>query len=414
MRIWIKALIGITAGLITGIIIPYESAAGITTLEFLSTLAINIGRYMFFPLIFFSLTLMVFELNRNKLLLRTIIHTLWLIVVTSLVFSAIGTLSALALKQEAIPILTQTMESFDFPNIKEIFLTTFPRNSFKIFSVSENFIFPLVVFALFFGWALSYDTISTRPAVDLFDSLSKTFSFMNRIIIEISGLLLFFIAAYLVLNLKTKDDIHLFTSYLLFLSLVSAVLIFLIYPLLVFAITKNKRPYKFLFGILTPSLVAFISGDVYFSLSLQIRHNEKNLGVNERINTLTTAFLAVLGRAGTALVTSSSFILVLKAYSSTLNFSSIITIIFLSFIISFVAGSTPGAGVIISLAMIATIFKKSTTDSHLLIMQVAPLMLAFSALLDTINASFISLVTDYIINKKDLDKKPNIPIKRFI
>ncbi|MBN2652773.1 MAG: dicarboxylate/amino acid:cation symporter [Spirochaetales bacterium] len=415
MKVWIKILLGIIAGIITGIAIPPSSPAAIPTLNFLSDLSINIGRYIFFPMIFFSLTLMVFELNRNKMLFKTILHTSWLMILTAFIFAAIGTISALALNPGVIPILTEEIPVIVPPTIAEILLQTFPRNLFKIFSTDGNFLFPIIVFAFFFGWNLSFDKITTRPSVDLVDSLARTFYHMNNFIVEIAGFLLFFCSTYFVVTLKSKADIKLFTDYLLFLTLISAILIFVIYPLAIYLTTKNKRPYKFLFGIMSPAMAGFITGDIYFSLALQIRHNEKNLGINERINTLTTSFLAVLGRSGTALVTGSSFILVHKAYSSLpLTFSEVLFVIILSFAISFVSGTVPGAGTIISLSIIAAIFKKSTTDSHLLINQVAPLMLAFSAMLDTINAAFISLLTDYLTNKKSYEQKQKIPISKFI
>ena len=69
MKIWIKILLGIIIGISLGLFIV-PGSQGQEVIDYLAELMIRIGRYVVFPLVFFSLIIGSFELKREKKLLR--------------------------------------------------------------------------------------------------------------------------------------------------------------------------------------------------------------------------------------------------------------------------------------------------------------------------------------------------------
>ena len=65
MKIWIKVLLGIIIGIILGVFLPVGGNEQ-ATMDYISALLIRIGRYIIFPLVFFSLVIGTYELKREK------------------------------------------------------------------------------------------------------------------------------------------------------------------------------------------------------------------------------------------------------------------------------------------------------------------------------------------------------------
>jgi len=412
MRIWIKTLIAITLALLAGLLIPLEWDGVVSFFNLFSTLSLNIGRYILFPLIFFSLVIRSFDLHRKRKLGKTVGFSWILIFITTLLFSIIGTVATFLL--ENMPINRQIENSpLEIPSFQDLLLNIFPENLFSIFLQDGNFLIPIVFFALFFGWNLSFDKITTRPIADLFDSLSKTFFHINIFFAEVSGFGIFFIMTSQLLTLRgpqTAGHLNYFQNFFMLLVILTVLIIFAFYPLMLFLFGRQKNPYRVLFGILTPLVAAFVSGDLFYSTLLSFQHNEKNLGVKHPINVTTTSITAVAGRAGTALITSASVVFLMKSYysSASIGFFSILFVILLSFTFSFFTGAFHRDGIIVSVALIFIVLQKKGNEYMNLIV-IAPFLYSFAALIDSVNNSVIT----FIVGER-IEKNRTIPVKDYI
>ncbi len=406
MKIWIKLLAGIIIGALLGKILPLNN--GDTSVFFLSLseIVISIGRYCIYPLLFFSLIVGSFRLKLEGILLRVYGRTVGYLLLSTALLILIGTISVLLFFPEGIHPAIQTGSDYSIPGVSETIMEVFPRNFFMIFVNDGNFILPLCFFAFFFGINLTYDKQLTVPVVQFFDVLSKVFYHINSFIIEVLGLGLIIVSASMLIQLRSISQLMIFSQLFFVLIFNSVILIFGILPGLLYLLMREKQnPYKWLYAIIAPAIAGFISGDSYFSLTLLVRHGKENLGIPRKIGSTTFPLFALFGRAGTALVTCVAFIIVLKSYSRIeISVSQIFWIISFAFFISFVLGSFPGQGAIVSISILCSLFDSGIKEGYLILLPVAFLLVSFGVFLDVVVSAFVSLlVADHENIHKEVD-----------
>ena len=393
MKIWIKMTAGVIIGVLLGFILPAADESLNEVFSYLAELIINIGRYAVFPLVFFSLAYGIFELRQEKKLLRVYGRTILYLIISSVLLVIIGTLSVLFFSPDRIPIIIEVESIFTVPGIKEILLEIFPRNFFLVFINNGNFLLPVFFLASFLGLNFSFDKVETRPVTQFFNAMSRIFYHINSFVIEILSLGMIILITYLIMLIRGTSEISLFGQLILLLSIDSFIVIFGVFPLILYFAGGRENPYKWMYAVIAPALAGFASGDSYFSLTTLIRHGKENLGIPRSIASTTFPLFALFGKAGTAMVTSISFTIILKSYSSLgIDWIGVLVIIGLSIIVSFITGSIPGMGVFVSLSLISTMFGKGMENGYLIIKPVIPLLLSFGVMLDVITAAVSSML----------------------
>ncbi len=392
MKIWIKFLIGTIIGIFIALF-PEHSAASRDLLSFFSELTINIGRYILFPLIFFSLAIGVYELKQEKRALKTYTKLILYLVLSTAFMTILGTLSVLIFSPERIPILIEEEVRYSVPGIREVLMQIFPKNAFRVFIPDGNFLLPLSFLSFFLGLNFSFDRLVTKPVIEFFDSMSRILYHINSFIVEIIGIGFIALTASFLLQIKSAPEMNLFTQLLIVISIDTVIVIFGIYPGLIYISGLKENPYKWLYAIMGPALGGFISKDIYFTLPLLIKHGKENLGIPRKIGSSSFPVFAIFGRAGTALVTSVSFIVIMKSYSGLgITFFQVLWVIVFSFLVSFVLGSFPGLGVFVALSLLCSLYGKGLDVGFLILKPVAPILVSFGVLLDIITAAFVSFM----------------------
>ena len=105
MKIWVKYLIGLVLGIIAGIVFSNNSSAAVQAVKPYADIFIHIGRYSFYPLVFFSLTIGVHELLLNKKFFVTHRNTFLMIISAAFFSTIIGISITLLFSPERIPVL---------------------------------------------------------------------------------------------------------------------------------------------------------------------------------------------------------------------------------------------------------------------------------------------------------------------
>ena len=141
-------------------------------------------------------------------------------------------------------------------------------------------ILPVFIMAVLIGFNLNFDKVITRPAVQLFESLSGVFFHINSFIIELMGFFMVPLAWYLTIQIRNTAEIDLFRQMLLAVGIDILVIIFIIYPVIIYLAAGRKNPYKWIYAAIAPALAAIASGDSLFSLGLQIKNSRENMGAN--------------------------------------------------------------------------------------------------------------------------------------
>ena len=188
-------------------------------------------------------------------------------------------------------------------------------------------------------------------------------------------------------------DLALFKQILIILGLDCALVVFAIFPALLYFLGGQQNPYKWLYAVLAPALTAFFSGDNYLSLVMLAKHGKENLGVPRRVGSAVYSLFAVFGRAGTAMVAGAAFLLILKSYSSLeISFLQVLWTLAFSLFVSLTLGTVPGLGAYVALSILCGIYGRGIQEGYLILRPIAPLLVSSGVLLDVLSSAFVSLL----------------------
>lgn len=403
MKLWISSVLAILAGTLAALFIPFgETGQGI--LIKYSDLAINIGRYIVFPLVFFSLSIAVCKLRRENHLARTTFFSFIYIVGTTVLLVIIGIIVTLTISPARIPLIVETQTVFNLTDQSNTLMKIFPQNMFTVLTGSGNVLLPLYVLSFSLGFIIYKDREISEPTFNLFDSLSRILYDLNIAITRITPILLLGLSFRMVKSIKEIADLSMFRDLIIILIATSLLVLLIIYPFILFLTDKNNNPFKTLYAVLTPLLTGLISGDSFFSLSMMSRAGKENLKISRKTAALTLPLSAMFGKAGTAMVTSIAFLTILKSYSSLeITLYQIIWVTLFSILVSFTLASIPSLGAYTALYILSSIYSRSHTghmDSYLLIKPIFPILIGFAVMIDVATSALITILVSRLKPKK--------------
>jgi Na+/H+-dicarboxylate symporter len=404
MKVWIKLLIGAILGIILGNFLP-DSQRVMDGLVWLEQFVLSIGRYAIIPVLIFSLAISIYELRQDGQFWPLVIKNLLLIAGISMLVIGVGVLATLAFSPGRIPVIAE--EQLDVirldvaKNIKELF----PYNMFSVLSGEGVYLFPVYVFAFFFGMGLSYDKSYSKPIISITDSLSRIFLYILSFFIEILGFIMIVLSAYWMVRFKGVLQAGIFFNLIFLLGLIAAVLGFGILPLFLYFIRPKTNPWTILYGSLGPAIAGLFSGDINFTLPVLIQHTKENFGVRRRSNVVSMALFSSFCRAGSAMVAAVAFIFIYKSYSRMgMDPSVVMSIGVRAFVISFLLARHPGDGAYTALAVLCLGYGQGFEAGCLILKPMAFYLIAVGTFLDVMIASFasyaIARLNGYIVEEK--------------
>ena len=393
MKIWIKLLIGTIIGILLGFFLPLRGAEQQETLSFLANLVIHIGRYTIFGMIFFSLAIGTYELKQEKKLARVYGRIILYMVISTFILVLIGIASVVFIPIERVPIIIEEQAVRSAPGIQEMVLRVFPKNMFKVFVTEGNFLFPLFFLAFFIGLNFSFDRLITRPAISFFDSISRIFYHINSFIVEILAVGMIILSIQFIKEIRSTEELELFRQLLIILIINTVLIIFGIFPVLLYVVGKRENPYMWLYAMIAPAITAFLSRDIYFTLTSLTKHGKDSMGVPRKVGSAGYPLFAMFGRAGTAMVTAVSFVVILTSYSSLgINFSLFLWVMLFSFLFSFTLSTAPAAGVFAALSGMCALYGRGLEEGYLILGAVMPILISFGVLIDVFTASLVTIL----------------------
>ena len=394
MKVWIKYIIGIALGLIVALILPVDNAVMAGILSFLNDLVIHIGRYVVVPLIFCTTIVSFNKLRSSKLILKTSIWTFSIIIISSLLLTFVGILSILTVKLPRIPITVDTSTDTFVLGVKNMILSLFPFSAFN--SIMEgSFLLVGFLFAALIGWESAVNVESTifKPVFTLADSLSKLFYNIAVFFTEAMSILCIVIMCCWTVSFKSIILSGIYTPMIIMFLVDLILIVGVIYPLIIRYLCHDPHPYRVLYASIAPALLSFISGDSNLVLPLTIRHAKESLGIRRRCGGFTFPLFSIFARGGSALVTTISFILIWRSYSSlSIPFTDVLWIFGVSFGLSFLLGGLPSGCAFILLTILCGKYARGFETSFLLLKPAALIICSFATLFDTITAMFGSYI----------------------
>ena len=392
MKIWMKYLMGALLGAALALAIPLEDTGLRNAMGFLFDISIRIGRYALVPLVLFSVPVAVFEQNEDKEFWRGLGRTMLVLLAAVAVLSLFGVGVAAAVRPARIPLVADTGSVGRILGIKDLLLAVFPESPFAALA-SGQFLLPTYFLALLLGLAFSHDRSATKPVVQLFDSLSRVFYQINSFFAEFLGILIIATTAHNVLELRAAPRADVYRPLMATVGIEALVVILVVLPAVLWFFGGRKNPYRILYALLAPSLAALVSGDLYFPLGTLMKHAKESLGIRRRANALDIPLAAIFGRAGTALVTSTAFIVVLSSFSNLgVSPGSLLWIVVFAPIATLLVGSSPDRGAMAALMSLCALYGRGFENGFLIAAPVALPLIAVGSFLDALWAGCASLL----------------------
>ena len=388
MKIWLKYLIAIAVGILAAIIIPSGSIQAQAVLNFLVELSVRFGRYTIVPLLFFSIAMAACNLREEHLMVKTGLWTFGTIIISSLGLTILGLLTALIFKIPRIPITIEKVTDVPAFDIQTLITKIFPYSAFESLA-DGSYLLPCFVLAGLFGAACASDKVASKPTLTLFDSISRVCYTVMSLFTELLTFGIVAIVAKWSFDLVASLRLGYYGFLILMLLILTLLIAFVFYPLILRFLCHDHRPYKVLFASLSSVIVAFFSGDTNLTLALNYRNGKENLGIRRRINSMASPLFSIFARGGTALVSAICFVVVLRSYSSLgISGGDVFWILGVAFGLSFFLGEIPYGGPIYVITIMCSLYGRGFENGYLLLKDLTPILCSFAAVIDCLTAVF--------------------------
>ena len=337
--IW-QISIGFIAGILFGRMATPEVVSYVQPLGSIFMALLNM---LIVPLVLSSLIVGVSSLGDLKALGRIGVKTVVLYLVTTAIAIAIG----LALGNIIQPgtgmdlALAKAQEAKAAPSLGQVLTNMFPKNAFAAM-VNANML-QIIVFALFFGVALTMAGEKGKPALAFFDSMAEVMYKMTVIVMKFAPYGVFALIAVTV----SKYGMAVLLP---FAKVIAAVYIgciihaVVVYSGLVTVFTR-KSPLWFFRGIKEASLTAFVTRSSAGTLpvTMECCHN---MGVPEKVSSFVLPLGATINMDGTALYQGVCALFIAQAFGIPLSIGAQLGILLTATLGSIGTAGVPGAGLI--------------------------------------------------------------------
>ncbi len=399
MKLWLKYTLSSILGIFLAYFLP-EIRLIDTTVYTIGEFSLRMGRFLIFPLLFFTLPVAVCQLRREKTLFSTMRRLIFMSLLTCFLFMVVTILLFRIIPTERVPIIieSETWQSV-IPFRNELFLPTLkeqarlllPINFFNIFNSKADALLPALLFAFVLGAQLSRSREEAEPLYNVFDSSGRMFYYLTELFSTLLTLSLFSLSFESLRHIKTIPDLSSYSSFIILALVVFLILFCVVLPLSYYLITK-RNPLHELPIVLPAIIVSSFSGDPYFNLIPLIHGLREGGGVKRKISGVVLPFMALFSRPGTAAITAISMLTILKSYSSLeLTFFQYLLVGGSSILVSFTLFSQSYLGVYVALITTMGFYGRGTTEAYVHILPVLPILGGLATLLDSTTAAYMTL-----------------------
>lgn len=408
MKTWIKIFAGTLTGTLLAIFLPQVPFI-LETAEYLKNLVVSMGRYIITPLLFFSLIVAACQLQREKKLLSVFIKTVAYAVGASLVLILTGIAASLVYNPGIVRENIKGVIPINIPTFKEVLTGIFPDNMFHIFNNSADIMLPLIILAILLGYFFTKDREEAEPAYNVADSFSRILYKINSFFISLTFFWSLILSYWYTTEIMATSDFSILPSLTLMLGITSAAVIFIIYPVIYYYMSGKQNPLKYLYSTSVALVISVLSGNIFFTQTAMIKTAKENMGIRRQSAAFTLPVLSIISKAGTAMVSVISFIVILKSNSSLdITLFQIVWIAGVSFLVSFCLPTIPGVSIFASLHLIFQLYGNTMQDSYLILKSAMPILATASAIL---NCATILLITNLIADRDQ--RKEYVSVKEF-
>lgn len=334
--------------------------------------------------------------DRKIKLLSVNMHIALLALVTTVVLVIIGGLVILIFKPPRIPIIYQEIDVIRPLTLEQIFLQTFPANLFNVFSQSGNYLLPITILAMLLGLTIKSESKTLQRVPQLLTEISVIFTKLLYIFLEFLGIGIIILSINVILQLRSITDLRIFYQLITLIFITTVAIIFIVYPALAVLFRCKTNPYILLKNLLSPLIVAAVSGDSYFTAPLLLQLFHQRISRNKAVPYNITLVGVLLCRAGSAFVTSIVFFVVLRSYSAIeITLIRALWVMLTIILISPIASTAPRLGIVHMFVIITGLYGNGIENDFLIIIPILPILIIIATVIDTLTVGFVGyLIAD--------------------
>ena len=351
-----KILIAMVAGIVAGSIFaavgdvlePVSSFLVDGVLDAIGRIFIILLQMMVVPLVLVSLVCGVTSLGDFRVLGRVGAKTLGLYLITT----AIAIVLALTLATFLAPGSGfQLPADFDFepgqaPPLGDVLINMFPSNPIR--ALAEGQMLQIIVFALFFGFALTQTGEAGARIASFFDDLNEIIMRMVLFVIRTAPIGVF----ALLTTTFAEQGLEVLMPLARYFSAV--VIVLLLHLLLVYtSIVRlaGLNPFQFLRKMRAVMTFAFSTSSSSATIPVTLNTLERRMGIGNSVASFTVPLGATINMDGTAIMQGVATVFIANVYGVDLTMSDYLVVILTATLASIGTAAVPSAGLIM-LAMV--------------------------------------------------------------
>ena len=352
-----KVLFGMTAGLLTGMLLRSVSTEGTFVEHYITNgffyivgqIFINSLKMLVVPLIFTSIICGTCSLSDATTLGRLSAKTLGLYLLTTAVAISLAILAALFF-EPGMGAHLDTTANFDpkeVPAISSILIRLFPSN--PIGALAEGNTLQIIVFSVLLGISISAAGERGEPVTNLFIALNEVMMKLVTLMMNLAPYGVFCLMAKLFSTIELSAITSLLKYFLVLLG-VLILHVFLTYCTLLKAFT-GLSPVIFLKKMEDTIMFAFSTASSNATIPVTMETATMRFGVSNRVASFTIPLGSTINMDGTAMMQGVATVFIAQAFGINLGPSDYLSVILTATLASIGTAGVPGVGLVM-LAMV--------------------------------------------------------------
>ncbi len=400
MKTWITYLASVLMGFATCLIFG-DSTIATGIFSSITTFLVNLGIFLFIPLTVITFASGIASLRKDKLGAKTTIVAVVWAAASTLVLSIIA---AIAFYFMPVKFPVSSSAGSDAAIFSTIFNSAtsyalnglYPSNPFLTLATTSYYILPLLIISWILGVSLKPSADIIRPAYTVMNSFSEVMYRIVRTVSAYGFILVYAGSSYLFLALYQEKTILVSPEFVKLFLAASLVAILVVIPLLYAIFTGFKRnPYWVLGRSFSSIATGLFTGNILASSLISEGVSRHNLGVQKRIASTATPLFILIGRGGTALVSTLSVLALLKAVGAEMSLSSTILIALALSLTSLLSSIASGYELLIVIYSALKLTNISLYGAEATIIALLPLLSGIAIALDVAICHFGNALVAY-------------------
>lgn len=340
MKPWIKILIGLVLGILAGLIIGHK----VDLLERIGHAFIDLLKMLVGLIIFSSLVVGMCHISDPKKLGRIGIRTLMYYLFTTVIAIGFGVLLSFILRPgDGLNLqLLQNGQTTPTSGIVDFLFAMIPSNPFASFA--EGNVLQIIVFAIFFAFAINLAGEKAKPILGVLESLSEIMYSLSHLVMKLTPYGVFALIATAVSSIGLKV-VYPLLKYLLcnYIAFGLQIVLVLCMSLKYLARVQVAPFFK---GMKDALVVAFTTSSSSATLPVSLECARKHLGISTDISGFVLSLGSTINMNGASIGQAVSAIFIAQAYGIEMTVVKIAILVIVALLSAIGAAGVPGTGII--------------------------------------------------------------------